>query len=83
MAADCYDALCNQRPYKPPIPPEDARQKILAGKCGLFSPLVLHCFESASGAAKMTALVVDMDTSESSYALIATIKRFSDQLPEN
>lgn len=81
-AADCYDALCSRRSYKPPIPPEDARQMILAGKCGSFSPLVLRCFESATGVGQISALVTDKDANARSYALIDTIRSFSIQLPE-
>lgn len=44
--ADCYDALCTARPYRPAIPPEKARE-IVAGQRGTaFDPAILDLFIS-------------------------------------
>jgi putative two-component system response regulator len=44
--ADCYDALTNDRVYKKAIPPEEAIQMILDGKCGTFSPQLREALTS-------------------------------------
>ena len=41
--ADVYDALTSERCYKKAFPHEQAIQMILAGECGQFNPLLLHC----------------------------------------
>lgn len=41
--ADVYDALTNERIYKPAYSHETAMQMILDGKCGSFNPLLLKC----------------------------------------
>lgn len=41
--ADVYDALTSSRVYKPPFPPEKAKEMILTGQCGAFNPLLLEC----------------------------------------
>lgn len=43
--ADVYDALVNSRIYKPAIAHENSKQMILDGKCGMFNPDLLECFE--------------------------------------
>ena len=45
--ADVYDALTNQRAYKPAYSHEKAIQMILNGECGKFNPLILKCLENA------------------------------------
>lgn len=42
--ADVYDALTNERIYKPAFTHEEACRMILAGECGAFSPEMLDCF---------------------------------------
>lgn len=44
--ADVYDALSCRRVYKPPIPRDQVREMICAGKCGLFNPQLLDRFFS-------------------------------------
>ncbi len=45
--ADCYDALCSVRPYRPAIPPQRA-QDIIAGQSGTaFDPAILDIFISS------------------------------------
>lgn len=47
--ADVYDALTNERIYKPAYPHPVAVDMILNGECGAFNPLLLQCLtESAS-----------------------------------
>ncbi len=41
--ADVYDALTSERVYKSAVPPEEAKEMILAGKCGAFNPLLAEC----------------------------------------
>lgn len=45
--ADCYDALTNERPYKPAFTHEQASEMIKTGACGVFSGEMMDCFESA------------------------------------
>ena len=45
--ADCYDALTNERPYKPAFTHEQASEMIKTGACGVFSDEMMNCFESA------------------------------------
>jgi putative two-component system response regulator len=45
--ADAYDALVNDRVYKPPYPPKTAVRMIETGECGAFSPKILACFRMA------------------------------------
>lgn len=39
-AADCVDALCAERPYRRGLPPVDAANIILQGRCGPFNRVV-------------------------------------------
>ncbi|WP_082989614.1 bifunctional diguanylate cyclase/phosphohydrolase [Christensenella intestinihominis] len=41
--ADVYDALTNERIYKPAYPHDKAMEMIQNGECGAFSPLLLQC----------------------------------------
>ena len=41
--ADVYDALTNQRVYKPAYSHQRALRMILNGECGAFNPLLLEC----------------------------------------
>lgn len=41
--ADVYDALTNERIYKPAYTHEAAMQMILDGRCGAFNPLLCRC----------------------------------------
>lgn len=43
--ADVYDALVTERVYKRAIPKDEAFQMILDGKCGVFSPKLMECFQ--------------------------------------
>ncbi len=43
--ADVYDALTSERVYKPPFSPEQAKEMILTGKCGVFNPILLECLK--------------------------------------
>ena len=45
--ADCYDALTNERPYKPAFTHEQASEMIKTGACGAFSKEMMECFEKA------------------------------------
>lgn len=45
--ADCYDALTNERPYKPAFTHEQAAEMIKTGACGVFSDEMMDCFDSA------------------------------------
>ena len=42
--ADTFDALTNERVYKPKYPEEKAYEMILGGECGQFSEKLLKCF---------------------------------------
>ncbi|MDR2068942.1 MAG: HD domain-containing protein, partial [Spirochaetaceae bacterium] len=46
--ADVYDALISKRPYKDPLPPEEAKQIILSEKGRQFDPLLTDAFEAIS-----------------------------------
>lgn len=43
--ADVYDALVSERCYKKAFPLDEAYAMIQGGKCGIFNPKILHCFE--------------------------------------
>ena len=45
--ADVYDALVNERVYKPAYTPDQAYLMILNGECGVFSPKILEGFKMA------------------------------------
>lgn len=47
--ADVYDALVSKRVYKGAFPHEEAVQMIKDGKCGLFNPKLLECFDRVKG----------------------------------
>ena len=42
--ADVYDALVNERVYKPAFSKSEAFRMIVDGDCGVFSPKLLKCF---------------------------------------
>ena len=42
--ADVYDALTNERCYKPPFSHQEAMEMILGGQCGVFNPALLSAF---------------------------------------
>ena len=42
--ADVYDALTNERCYKPPFSHQEAMEMILGGQCGVFNPVLLDTF---------------------------------------
>lgn len=44
---DVYDALVSERVYKKALSKEEAYTMIMDGKCGEFSPKILHCFQHA------------------------------------
>ena len=44
---DVYDALVNKRVYKDAFPIDEAISMIHEGKCGIFSPIILECFDHA------------------------------------
>jgi putative two-component system response regulator len=46
--ADVYDALISKRPYKDPLPPEEAKQIILSERGLHFDPLLTDVFEDLS-----------------------------------
>lgn len=46
--ADVYDALTNERSYKPAYTHEEATAMILGGECGVYNPLLLQCFAQVS-----------------------------------
>lgn len=41
--ADCFDALANERCYKPSYSADTAYKMIKSGKCGAFSPKMMKC----------------------------------------
>lgn len=45
--ADVYDALTHKRVYKEAFSFSKAASMILNGECGIFSPLLLRCFEQS------------------------------------
>ena len=53
-AADCFDALVSDRPYKRAYPPEEAHAMLLGGECGAFSEELRGCLRRCR--AKMAAL---------------------------
>lgn len=46
--ADAYDALTNDRCYKPAYTHEEAVSMILGGQCGVYNPILLECFSAVS-----------------------------------
>ena len=50
--ADVYDALTSERCYKDAYYHEKAIEKILAGQCGAFNPLMLECLLDISSSLK-------------------------------
>lgn len=44
--ADVYDALTSERCYKKAFPHGKAVEMILGGKCGVFNPVLMECFEN-------------------------------------
>jgi len=42
--ADCFDALTQERVYKPAFSVDKAYSMILGGECGAFSPRLMDCF---------------------------------------
>lgn len=46
--ADVYDALTNERVYKPAYTHAEALHMILSGECGAFNPLLLACLVDAA-----------------------------------
>lgn len=53
--ADVYDALVSERCYKKPFSLEEAYDMITHGKCGMFNPKLLACFEHARNEFENTA----------------------------
>ena len=47
--ADVYDALTNERCYKPPFTKEQAFEMIMGGQCGTFNPDLLKAFQRLMG----------------------------------
>ncbi len=45
--ADVYDALVSPRVYKAPYDVEEAYRMIHRGECGVFSPELMNCFDTA------------------------------------
>lgn len=45
--ADVFDSLVSKRVYKAPYATDEAARMINAGECGVFSPVVLDCFNMA------------------------------------
>ena len=41
--ADCYDALVNDRCYRPAFSPEVSFRMVIEGKCGSFNPDIMKC----------------------------------------
>ena len=46
--ADVYDALTNERVYKPAYPHEKAIQMINNGECGVFNPKLIECLNESA-----------------------------------
>ena len=57
--ADVYDALVSERVYKKAVKHEDAVEMIITGKCGIFSPLMLECFNACKEEMHKLAMEVD------------------------
>jgi HD-GYP domain-containing protein (c-di-GMP phosphodiesterase class II) len=53
--ADCFDALINERRYKPAFSPDEAYSMIMRGECGAFSPKILSVLTESLGAFKELA----------------------------
>lgn len=47
--ADVYDALVSKRVYKGALAHDEAVKMIKEGKCGLFNPRLMRCFERIEG----------------------------------
>jgi putative two-component system response regulator len=47
--ADVYDALSNERVYKPSFSHEQTVRMIMNGECGAFNPKLLDCFSRLEG----------------------------------
>jgi len=45
-AADCFDALVSDRPYKPAYSPNKAIEMIVNGECGEFSPKIISAISN-------------------------------------
>ncbi len=59
---DVFDALVNERCYKPAYHVDEATRMIMDGECGAFSEEILHSYEMAKG--ELYALVVKHDMDE-------------------
>lgn len=46
--ADVYDALTNERVYKPAYTHQTALDMIISGECGSFNPLLLQCLKETA-----------------------------------
>ena len=47
--ADCYDALTQDRVYRPALDPDKAYEMIVNGECGKFSDQMIECFTACRG----------------------------------
>lgn len=63
--ADVYDALVSERPYKPPMPHEEARQIIVEGSGKQFDPALITAF----GAVENKYKEIMADSEKESWAM--------------
>lgn len=60
--ADCFDALVSTRVYKGAVECEEAYEMIIRGECGMFSDVIITCFQKAKK--EMFAIVEKGTTKE-------------------
>jgi HD-GYP domain-containing protein (c-di-GMP phosphodiesterase class II) len=70
MVADSLDAMTSSRTYRPALPLDEARRRILEGKGTQFHPKVVAAFEQALRAGKLTLLSSQVLTPPTAYPLI-------------
>lgn len=67
--ADVYEALTNERVYKPPYTHSSAVSMILNGECGSFNPQLLDCFLQASDKLREITVVPARSAGDGSVSL--------------
>jgi len=68
---DSFDAMTSQRPYRQPLPLEQARAELQKCAGSQFDPQVVHAFLQALDEQLFTVASVDEETSSQSYDALA------------
>ncbi len=70
MVADSLDAMTSSRTYRPALPLEEARRRILEGRGTQFHPKVVAAFEQALKAGRLTLLSGQAMVQSSAYPVV-------------